>query len=276
MQIALTMQLENQTKQSYIQIGANILAYKTFGSGKQILIAIHGYGQSKAHWSFLKDFWPDTTIIAIDLPHHKDSVWNDAKFTLIHLQEMLLRLKEQLGFQEYSLIGFSMGARICLNILLLDPNHIKNIILIAPDGLVHNFWYNLATRKSIGKRIFRYVTLHPNILLRSFDYLHKIKTLKESNYKYFKDQFGNKRLRLQLYKTWNVLSELKNDPKNTIKVLNNSPISIQVLAGLYDHIIPVKHAYHFKAKVPKTQLNILNKGHRMLNKSILPYLNTTL
>lgn len=270
------MQLANPSNKSYIHIGANILAYQTYGNGQNILIAIHGYGQSKAHWSFLKNFWTDTTIIAIDLPHHKDSVWKDAKFTLEHLQAMLKSLKNTFGFEAYSLIGFSMGARICLNLLLIDSDHIKNIILIAPDGLVHNFWYDLATRKHIGKRIFRYVTLQPKILLHSFDQLHRINILKESNYKYFKDQFGNKRLRLQLYKTWNVLSELKNDPQNTIKLLNESTIQIQIIAGLHDHIIPIKHAFYFKEKVPKTQLSTLKKGHRILNKSIIPYLNTRL
>lgn len=270
------MHLENRSTTSYIPIGKNTLAYTTYGSGSKIMIAIHGFGQSKAHWSFLKDHWSDTTIIAIDLPQHKDSVWQDVALTLAHLQTLILALKKRFHFHHFSLIGFSMGGRVCLNIVQLFPEMIQHLILLAPDGLQHNFWYNLATRKAIGKRVFRYVTVQPKWILQAFDHLHSINMLKESNYKYFKEQFGNRQHRVQLYKVWNVLSELKNDIAATIKILNETPIKVQVIVGQHDHIIPVKHAYQFKQKVPKTQLTILKKGHRILNKSILPYLNTTL
>lgn len=270
------MHLENSNTTSYITIGHNRLAYTTYGSGNNIMIAIHGFGQSKAHWSFLNNHWSDTMIIAIDLPQHKDSKWKDATLTLDHLQTFITTLQLRYHFQHFSLIGFSMGGRVCLNIVQLFPNLIKHLILLAPDGLQHNFWYNLATRKAIGKRIFRSITIQPKWILHAFDHLHSIHILKESNYKYFKEQFGNRHHRIQLYKVWNVMSELKNDIATTINTLNESSINVQLIVGQHDHIIPVKHVYQFKQKVPKTRLTILKKGHRILNKSILPYLNTSL
>lgn len=261
---------------AYLKIGANQLAYTQYSSGNNFILAIHGFGQNKYHWSFLKDHFENATLIAIDLPFHGASKWVNDLITLEELDEIICAFKHQFQFEKLNLIGFSMGARVCLNIVNRFPALVNKSFLIAPDGLHHNFWYTLATRRSIGKSIFKYIAVKPKPILKTFDRLHQVKLLKEGNYNYFKEQFANKTYRINLYKVWNGLSALVNDIPTTIKTLNQHPIDVTLIMGQYDKIINIKYGEAFKKLVPKTQFHVLKKGHRLLNKSIIPYLITNL
>src|SRR4051812_22772794 len=141
------------------------LHYCWFGAGQKIILCLHGYGESEQTFHFLeKHIFSGYTVIAIDFPFHGKTQWNEgltfSPADLRAITEMLLAKHGQEG-SKLTLLGYSMGGRVALQLLQVIPDKIEKTILLAPDGLKINFWYWLSTQTYIGNRLFGFTMKHP-------------------------------------------------------------------------------------------------------------------
>ena len=99
------------------------------GINKRVLICFHGYAESAESFFFLEKFIEnDFIIIAIDFPFHGETEWNEELlFTPEHLIEILFSIINKLSAnnKEIYLFGFSMGARVALDLLMRVPKKLK-------------------------------------------------------------------------------------------------------------------------------------------------------
>ena len=58
-------------------------------------------------------------------------------------------------------LGFSLGGRIALSLYQAQPENVEKLILLAPDGLIVNFWYWFSTQTWIGNNIFSFSMKYP-------------------------------------------------------------------------------------------------------------------
>src|ERR1700737_2134129 len=85
------------------------------GWGNKVVICFHGYGDSSRSFEFLSNHLaPEVfTIIAIDLPFHGDTEWNeDLNFSVTDLKNIVDKILEQRNIsadQKIVLLGFSLG-----------------------------------------------------------------------------------------------------------------------------------------------------------------------
>src|ERR1035437_6177764 len=126
----------------YISAGKEQLHYLKMGSGKRLLLAFHGYSNDAELYRPLQEYLSkDYTILSFDLPHHGKSKWaEDIQFTKKDLMTMVETLKAEYHVDKVSLLGYSMGGRVCLTILEYMPASIDKVALIATDGLTVNFY----------------------------------------------------------------------------------------------------------------------------------------
>src|SRR5687768_15494147 len=131
----------------YIQLDNFELHYLKIGTGKKLLLAFHGYGNDASLFThFDKYLSKDYTIYSFDLPHHGKSHCDD-KHALEKKDVIKLvnTLKREMCVAQVSLMGYSMGGRICLTLVELMPDAIDMVVLIASDGLVFNKFYFFLT-----------------------------------------------------------------------------------------------------------------------------------
>lgn len=149
----------------YISLGTNQLYYVKTGIGKRLLVAFHGYGNDAYLFTpFNKYLEQDFTIISIDLPHHGKSVWPDKiQFGKKELISLITTIKTDMGVEKVSLMGYSLGGRVCLTAVELMPEIVDKVLLMAPDGLVVNPFYYFATRNYIGRKLFKGFVTKPDI-----------------------------------------------------------------------------------------------------------------
>lgn len=256
----------------YITVKNGRLHYLKFGSGKRLLLCFHGYANSASIFaSFDHYLAQDFTLISVDLPYHGGSEWKST--TLLHREDLRLlvqHLKQQHGVGQLSLMGYSMGGRVCLTITELMPESVDQLLLIASDGLVFNPLYFLVTKTFFGKRLFRSFLSQPARYTHYIDWMRSRKWIDESRYKFAMYYLGSDRDRNFLLNVWRDMSLIVPNMKKLKAVVRRNNIPIYMFMGSYDRVIPVRNAWRFMEGIPSARLYVLEKGHRVFDSDTMP------
>jgi pimeloyl-ACP methyl ester carboxylesterase len=210
------------------------------------------------------------TLLSFDLPHHGKSDWTEEKFHKRDLIVLMQKLLEEYNVSKVSLIGYSMGGRVCLTITELLPENIDNVLLIASDGLVFNPFYYFVTRTLVGKKMFSNFLVKPKQYLKLITWLRQKELIDATRYRFFMYYLESEADRSFLLKVWPAMSHITPDRKKLSAAIKKYCIPVFVFMGAYDKIIPVLHAERFKRDLPTVHLHILEKGHRVFDADSLP------
>jgi pimeloyl-ACP methyl ester carboxylesterase len=243
------------------------------GSGKQLMFAFHGYGLQASVFEQYRDVLSAYTIIAVDLPFHGNTNWKSESITMSHLSVLIKHYMVLLNVQQYALMGYSLGGKICMNIVQHFPTEVAKLILLAPDGLTHNRLFDFATYNERGKKIFRYAVRKPKYFITTIQVLEKIKIIPERNKDFYLQQLNNRQIRLSLYKIWNSFNQLRHDIPTVIQYINYYHIPVLLIMGKRDKLIKHTIGAKFAARIKDIQFVSLAKGHQLLDQSLSPYLN---
>lgn len=263
----------------YINVGTESLHYLQAGSGNKLLLAFHGYGNEAAMFLPFADYLQDYTIVSIDLPHHGKSSWTDnVHLDNNHIRQLAAYLLQQFGVGKLSLMGYSMGGRVCLKIAELMPEKVEKIILLASDGLTFNTFYYFVTRTTPGKYLFRSFLSSPQRYMPIIDWARKRNIIDASRHKFAMLYLNEVEEREFLLKVWPCMSLLIPDYKKLSLQLTQYNIHICMHMGKYDKVIPVNLAERFKGALSNAniELYILNKGHRLIDEDTLPIIAKSL
>lgn len=260
----------------FLESGFGHLAYQKHGKGKNIHLLFHGFGQNmKAYNNFLSLISEEDTYITFDMFYHGQSSWKSVnqKLTKEIWREILIGLMKKEGFENFHLIGYSMGGKFCLITFELFPCHVKSMVLMAPDGIKTGFWYNMATFPGVLNKLFRHVVFHPNRFFKTMDILNYVGLLQSSFIKFVKSQMQTRTMRAQVYFTWNVFKPLKPELGHIITILRLNKIPVFLFSGTYDMMVPTKNLAKFSSKIPQIKVIELPCGHKTLIEETSHYLS---
>ncbi len=105
------------------------------GAGEP-LVLLHGLGESHIGWRPVIDMLSEHyDVIAIDLPGFGRSAALSAAVspTAVNLAAAVNSTLDALGIGAYHVAGYSLGARVAIQ--LADSDRVRSLIAIAPDGL---------------------------------------------------------------------------------------------------------------------------------------------
>lgn len=257
---------------SYLSYGTSVIHYFHFGSGKSVILALHGYGEHAGSFNFLDRFTNNGfRLIAIDLPFHGDTLWNETRpFTNTDLHNIFFSILKQLGIEEFqfTLMGYSMGGRLALSFTENFPEKVSRLVLLAPDGLKLNFWYWLATQTHTGNRLFRYIMNSPSGVLKCLHWFKRFHLLNKSVYKFIQYYLHDEKVRDQLYNRWTCLRLCRPDLNKIRSIIKLKGLPVRILYGKHDRIILSGRGRIFSRGIEQyCQLRIINAGHEVLHKS---------
>ncbi len=258
--------MENSSQ--YIFFDTHKLHYVTFGSGKNIIVAFHGYGQDAQYFSELENYTVNNyTILSIDLPYHGKSFWDETKFTKGQLGEIIKQILTHYNVNKISLLGYSLGGKVCFTIIEIMPEVIEHVVLLAPAEMQFNVTYFFATSTYLGNLLFKYTIKKPLYLILWNNLLFKIKIMNASRHKFFNHFLQSDILRIELYNIWMAMRQILPKRKKLYNNINKNEIPISIFIGAFDSIITLKSALKFKNKLNTVQIHILQKGHKILDNS---------
>lgn len=239
-----------------------------WGSGSSLLICFHGFGEDAFRFEVLeKALGNDFTIVAVDLPFHGST--RPVKETDMTPQPMLWgaciqRVLEQFHQPHFSLLGYSLGGRICLQLIQQIPHRIKQLILLAPDGLHHNCWFYFLTRTYVGQKLFRWHVDHPRMFFTITKWLQSLHLLAPSFKKFLELQMDTKAKRMQVWLSWNSLRYFIPDMKQVKKHLEQYQIPCYLFFGKYDRVIKPAYGKPFCKDLSRARMFVLDCGHQLL------------
>jgi len=105
------------------------------GNGEP-LVLLHGLGESSVGWRPVMDELSNRyEVIAIDLPGfgRSSALPGEVLPTAVNLAKSVERTLDDLGIRDYHVAGYSLGARVAIQ--LADTGRVRSVIAIAPDGL---------------------------------------------------------------------------------------------------------------------------------------------
>jgi pimeloyl-ACP methyl ester carboxylesterase len=100
------------------------------------LVLLHGVGESAAGWRPVQEALSrHYDVIALDFPGFGGSAKlpADALASAVALADTVEREMDQLGIGDFHVAGYSLGARVSLE--LATRGRIRSVVAIAPDGL---------------------------------------------------------------------------------------------------------------------------------------------
>lgn len=273
---------------AFLQYGDSRIHYLLGGEGKTLLVCLHGYGESAQTFSLLEPVLGERfKILAIDLPYHGQTHWaGGLEFRPGDLEKILFEIifhadsqaQDQAagdgtgrsGDLKIYLLGYSMGGRAALQLFENMPGHIERLMLMAPDGLVVNFWYWLATQTLVGNRIFRFSMRHPGWLFLILRTGHLLHLVNPGIYKFTLTYIDHALVRDNLYKRWMVMRKFKPRLARIRSNIRERHTPVRLLYGQYDRIILAKRGAAFMRGIESyCRLVTVDTGHYLLKEKYL-------
>ncbi len=105
------------------------MSYSSEGTGPAIVF-LHGWGVDRRVWrQQIKYFSSDNKVIAIDLPGHGESQWQDADLNDIAYGIKNVLDKEDVGTATF--VGSSLGGMIAVKCAELFPERINRLVMVG-------------------------------------------------------------------------------------------------------------------------------------------------
>ena len=240
------------------------VTWRVLGTGSKCMLAFHGFGQTGKAFYPLAEALPDTTIYALDLPFHGFSMQIDKSEPWCgrDILQMVDVLQKSEDFERFSMVGYSIGAKVAFAILEEYFTRVQGLVLIAPDGISRNFWYSLATQNRLMRRVFRRVLAH-KFLFKNLMHMTSAMGLVSSESGELAHYTVENR-RQQVYDTWCFFRRLRWRKNQGIRLINKYQVPIIIVLGSDDKVIPKKGIIKFSLSIPSCQIVTLEGGHHQL------------
>lgn len=237
-----------------------------WGAGEKLLLCLHGFGEDAGSFmSLALQLQHQYTIIAMDLPLHGQTTWNEGLLcTTADIIDMIDKVPA-LHNRNFSLAGFSMGGRVALAVYEQIPERVQQLVLLAPDGLKINFWYWLATQTAAGNRLFRYLMKKPAPFFAVTGMLKSMHMINMGVYHYVTQYLKQEGMRNRLYNIWTAMRKIRPRPAIIQSLIRKHKTPVVFIYGRYDRVIRYTSGLAFKKRAgDHCTLHILPCGHRIL------------
>lgn len=242
------------------------LHYSVYGQGEKVLFMFHGYGHTLKNMRELEETMSsEFKIYNFDLFFHGFSEWNHND-TPLHpdfwkgmMEEFIL----ENNITSFSILGFSLGAKVALVTAEVFPDKVEALYLLAPDGIKRRWIYSFAT-SSLMKSLFRSIIMYPALFQQVVKFLMFLKLVDKSVLRFASIQMNSRDKRRRVYYTWTVYKGIMPNLDKLVKQLNERKTKVEVFIGKYDRIIKSEHVKPLVDKMPNALLKFMNSGHNNL------------
>lgn len=250
----------------YITYKSSTIHYRYSGDGPNVVLCFHGFGTFASTFDWLASHVPGHIFIAFDLPFHGQTHWNEGAAFLPQDMLEIIDSCPHATTLKFSLMGYSMGGRICLQLAQLIPDRINNIVLLAPDGLHLNPWYWFATQTTLGNRFFKTVMEEPRQFIQLLNKASSLHLLNKGVMKFVDRYLEDDAVRKQVYTVWTAFRKFKPDLNKLAQLINNHQIPMHLIYGRYDTIIPQGAGEKFFHRLHgRKKMDVLDTGHQILH-----------
>jgi pimeloyl-ACP methyl ester carboxylesterase len=240
------------------------LYFTKTGTGGRTLIAFHGFGQSSQVFAELAASLSDSyTVYLLDIFFHGSSLWelDEQPMEKQFWNRVMKRFLDEQSISTFSLLGFSMGGKFALATLEAFPKHVKEVFLLAPDGIKISTWYNLATYPVALRNLFKSMIKKPQRFKAIATFAVRTWLIDKGILRFVESQMNTEEKRKRVYYSWVVFRHLTFNMDIIARIFNQNNIRLVMIVGKYDNVITAKNMNRLLHKVNTYQLEIPDTGH---------------
>lgn len=259
---------------SFISYHNSRLAYHKYGDGPKIILLFHGFGQdNKAFLSWAEAWQREYTLYSFDLFFHGQSTWSAHEpVEKKDWAAIITSFLHQEQVSEFEVAGFSLGGKFALATVEAFPERVRQVVLLAADGIKTNFWYRLATYPYLMRAFFKSIILHPGRFHRVTKGLRALRMVDKGVIRFAESQMDTLEKRKRVYDSWVGFRHLRFDIDAIAKAMNEHKMEVTVLVGRYDKIVLTRHMKPLLQRVAHCTFEVLETGHNGVVEKGLEYL----
>jgi pimeloyl-ACP methyl ester carboxylesterase len=240
------------------------LSFTKTGTGDQTLIAFHGFGQSSHVFAELAASLSDSyTIYLVDIFFHGNSAWELSEQPLEKefWNRLMNKFLDEQSVATFSLLGFSMGGKFAMATLEAFPGRLKELFLLAPDGIKTSMWYSLATYPVAFRNLFKSMIKKPQRFNAIATFAFRTGIIDKGILRFVESQMNTEEKRKRVYYSWVVFRHLTFSLDRIAGLINEHNIRLVMILGKFDKVITVNNINALLHKVKNYQLEIPDTGH---------------
>ncbi len=254
----------------FMKCGDIFLPYREYGTGRDLLIAFHGFGRTGADFIPMQEYLgKQYTIIAVDFFFHGMNAWKwgdgipaFTPHTLAGMIENLLMERNKTGC---SLLGYSQGGRLVMGLVHLIPHLIHDLFVLAPDGMKSNTVRSVIANTLIGRKLGSVLVRKPGLLILIIKLINRLGFINARVKQFYLLNTKTEADRLKLYHLWLLLRNYPVNKKRMRHSFSLIPMRVEFFFGKYDTIIPLKRGKKFTAELsPGLVVHVFECGHDIL------------
>jgi len=252
--------------------------YEQFGRGEEMLLAFHGFGNHGSDFKILENsLGKKYKIISFNLPYHGNSrVSENSLHKTIsrdELNQLFQQFLNQHHHEKFSLMGYSLGGKIALQLIEFFPDQINTVFLFAPDGIRNNWSNGFVTRNVIGKKLYQRVIKDPSRFFRIVKMLQNMNLIHEDLSDFLHASLETNEKRKLVWDVWMYFRNIKPNISKIQKLINAHQIKMHLFFGKYDPVIPPVIGENFIKKLTdKNCLHAVDMGHNLIREKMNGYL----
>jgi pimeloyl-ACP methyl ester carboxylesterase len=248
----------------WVKVGGKDIRYWVEGEGSP-LILVHGLACSAEFWQYsVRPLSQWYRVYAIDLEGFGRSAKDIGDVSLGYGAVFIANFMDALGIEQAILAGNSMGGVACARFAAQYPSRVHRLILVDSAGLGRELHPLLRSWSLpvVGGIIFSlYQRLFPLVIRRNFRDSGSIDREWIDGAAEMLRMPGVKENSLQIVKLgvdiWGQREEILRELHGQLPSIAAPTL---IVWGSHDSAVPVSHAYNAQELIPKSQVQIMDRG----------------
>lgn len=242
------------------------LFYTKAGNGPNLLL-FHGFGQDHSAFEPLVSAVSDQhTCYSFDLFFHGQSTWTNegTPLTLETWKPFIDAFIQQEKITHFSILGFSIGARLALATSATHPEFIRQLILLAPDGIGNHPFFTIATAFRPNRLLFRRIASSEHFFPTLASLLRRLGIVQPGLLRFAESQMKTKANRLRVFNTWTLFRHLNFKSETLAMKIIQHNIQVFIFLAANDHLINEKKLQKFVSPLDQPVIEKLDCRHSQL------------
>lgn len=260
-------------KSSFFELSKGKIHCLTFGSGPELLIALHGFSDRARIFAVLEPALSDNyTVVAIDLPFHGQTAWDPDTFSKSDLLEIIQRILAEHKKERFSLMGFSFGGRLAQALLPDLVDKMNKLYLLSPDG-VKTKGMSMAVRTPMWMRHFLNRMLqNPVWFFALLNAGRRIRIVPPMIHHFLTNNLNRPERYRRAFGCWLSMRSFYLRRRNIQRILHESHLRTDVYIGLSDPMLRQKTLKKLFEGLQDVRVFWLDDGHRLIGEELCEHL----
>jgi len=240
-----------------------------------VVVSLHGFARPLEDLRAAHKAWPHPhAMVAIHLPHHGASRPHPGSGTDDRPMEPMafnriidaIISREILNAGNRTLLGYSIGGRIALALLVDRPTTWHNVVLLAPDGLKQSPFYAITVHTRLGRWAWFWMDRHEQWVWKWSDALFKWGLISKHLHGFIYFHSSSHAMRMMVWKGWRSHRACWPGHRAIKAALEQVP-SATLVFGEFDKIIPSSNATRLRRMTQNQQhvsYQTVRSGHNLL------------